>query len=84
MADDITAAARRAPLVMRCGAFGDMVLLTVLLTQLRERFGQAVDVIASGPWCEPLLGAHPAVVAGVARAAARGARQAGAPARRLL
>jgi heptosyltransferase-2/heptosyltransferase-3 len=61
MADEITQAASRAPLVMRCGAFGDMVLLTVLLTQLRARFGQAVDVIASGPWCEPLLGAHPAV-----------------------
>ncbi len=58
---DITRAARRAPLVMRCGAFGDMVLLTVLLTQLRARFGKPVDVIASGPWCEPLLAAHPAV-----------------------
>jgi ADP-heptose:LPS heptosyltransferase len=46
---------------MRCGAFGDMVLLTVLLTQLRARFGTPVDVIASGPWCEPLLGSHPAL-----------------------
>lgn len=46
---------------MRCGAFGDMVLLTVLLTQLRARFSTAVDVIASGPWCEPLLGSHPAL-----------------------
>ena len=46
---------------MRCGAFGDMVLLTVLLAQLRERFGTPVDVIASGPWCEPLLSGHPAV-----------------------
>ena len=46
---------------MRCGAFGDMVLLTVLLAQLRARFGTPVDVIASGPWCEPLLGAHPAL-----------------------
>jgi ADP-heptose:LPS heptosyltransferase len=46
---------------MRCGAFGDMVLLTVLLEQLRERFGKPADVIASGPWSEPLLGAHPAV-----------------------
>jgi hypothetical protein len=59
--DDITQSARRAPLVMRCGAFGDMVLLTVLLAQLRERFGTPVDVIASGPWCEPLLHGHPAV-----------------------
>ncbi|HXY97293.1 MAG TPA: glycosyltransferase family 9 protein [Steroidobacteraceae bacterium] len=49
------------PLVMRCGAFGDMVLLTVLLEQLHTRFGQRVDVIASGPWSEPLLAGHPAV-----------------------
>lgn len=48
-------AARLPPLVMRCGAFGDMVLLTVLLRQLHLRFGQPVDVIASGPWTEPLL-----------------------------
>ena len=49
------------PLVMRCGAFGDMVLLTVLLEQLHTRFGQRVDVIASGPWSEPLLAGHHAV-----------------------
>lgn len=61
MADDITQAAERAPLVMRCGALGDMVLLTVLLMQLRERFGKPIDVIASGPWCEPLLEGHPAL-----------------------
>jgi len=29
--------------------------------KLRARFGKAVDVIASGPWCEPLLAGHPAV-----------------------
>jgi len=46
---------------MRCGAFGDMVLLTVLLEQLRARFGTPVDVIASGPWSEPLLAGHPAL-----------------------
>ena len=49
------------PLVMRCGAFGDMVLLTVLLEQLHARFGRRVDVIASGPWSEPLLAGHHAV-----------------------
>src|SRR4029077_19703500 len=48
-------AAMLPPLVMRCGAFGDMVLLTVLLEQLHARFGRRVDVIASGPWSEPLL-----------------------------
>src|SRR4051794_10652825 len=43
------------PLVMRCGAFGDIVLLTVLIRQLAKRFGQPVDVISSGPWTQPLL-----------------------------
>ena len=54
-------AAELAPLVMRCGAFGDMVLLTVLLEQLYARFKRPADLIASGPWSEPLLGGHPAV-----------------------
>jgi heptosyltransferase-3 len=40
---------------MRFGAFGDMVLLTVLLRHLHERFGKPVDVISSGPWTRPLL-----------------------------
>ena len=53
--------AQRRPLVMRCGAFGDMVLLTVLLEQLYARFQQPVDVIASGGWSEPLLKGHRAV-----------------------
>ena len=48
-------AAEVRPLVMRCGAFGDMVLLTVLLRQLQLRFGKPVDVISSGPWTQPLL-----------------------------
>jgi ADP-heptose:LPS heptosyltransferase len=54
-------AAELPPLVMRCGAFGDMVLLTVLLEQLYARFQRPADVIASGPWSEPLLARHPAV-----------------------
>jgi len=54
-------AAELPPLVMRCGAFGDIVLLTVLLEQLHARFKARVDVIASGPWSEPLLAAHRAV-----------------------
>src|SRR5207244_3508167 len=49
------------PLVMRCGAFGDMVLLTVLLRQLAVRFGKRVDVISSGPWTRPLLDGQGAV-----------------------
>ncbi|MGH8266301.1 MAG: glycosyltransferase family 9 protein, partial [Steroidobacteraceae bacterium] len=54
-------AAELPALVMRCGAFGDMVLLTVLLEQLRARLGKPVDLIASGPWSEPLLAGHRAV-----------------------
>ena len=54
-------AAQRPPLVMRCGAFGDMVLLTVLLEQLHRRFGKPVDVISSGPWTRPLLEGNGAV-----------------------
>src|SRR5215831_14108399 len=49
------------PLVIRFGAFGDMVLLTVLLRQLHARFGQPVDVISSGVWTEQLLRGQPAV-----------------------
>jgi len=55
------AAADRPPLVMRFGAFGDMVLLTVLLRQLHARFGKPVDVISSGPWTVPLLQGQPSV-----------------------
>jgi ADP-heptose:LPS heptosyltransferase len=54
-------AAEVRPLVMRCGAFGDMVLLTVLLQQLSLRFGKPVDVISSGPWTQPLLESESAV-----------------------
>ena len=54
-------AAEVRPLVMRCGAFGDMVLLTVLLRQLHSRFGKPVDVISSGPWTQPLLESEPAL-----------------------
>ena len=53
------AAADRPPLVMRFGAFGDMVLLTILLRHLYERFGKRVDVISSGPWTPPLLEGQP-------------------------
>jgi heptosyltransferase-2/heptosyltransferase-3 len=46
---------------MRCGAFGDMVLLTPLIRQLHLRFGQPVDLISSGPWTVPLLAGQPGV-----------------------
>jgi heptosyltransferase-2/heptosyltransferase-3 len=49
------------PLVMRCGAFGDMVLLTALIRQLHLRFAQPTDIISSGPWTVPLLRDQPGV-----------------------
>jgi len=49
------------PLVVRFGAMGDMVLLTVLIRALSARFGQPVDVVASGPWTQPLLAGQPGV-----------------------
>jgi ADP-heptose:LPS heptosyltransferase len=49
------------PLVLRCGGFGEIVLLTALLAQLHARFGRPADVVASGPWAAPLLQSHPGV-----------------------
>lgn len=43
------------PLVVRCGAMGDMVLLTPLLRALHQRFGAPVDLVAIGGWARPLL-----------------------------
>lgn len=43
------------PLVVRCGAFGDMVLVMALIRDLSARFDAPVDVLTSGPWSEPLL-----------------------------
>jgi len=49
------------PLVVRCGAFGDMVLVTSLIRELQARFQSDVDVLTSGPWSEPLLRGQPGV-----------------------
>jgi heptosyltransferase-2/heptosyltransferase-3 len=49
------------PLVVRCGAFGDMVLLTALLRVLYARFRVPADIVTSGPWSEPLLRGQPEV-----------------------
>jgi len=46
---------------MRCGAFGDMVLLTALLRQLHLRFGEPADLVSSGSWTVPLLEGQPGV-----------------------
>ncbi|HEY9112845.1 MAG TPA: glycosyltransferase family 9 protein [Rhodanobacteraceae bacterium] len=53
--------AAAAPLVIRFGAFGDMVLLTPLLRLLHRRYGQACRVLGSGGWLEPLFANHPDV-----------------------
>lgn len=50
-----------APLVIRFGAFGDMVLLTPLLRVLHRRYGEACRVLGSGGWLEPLFAGHPDV-----------------------
>ena len=39
-----------APLVVRCGAMGDMVILLSLTEGLSRRFGRPVDVVSSGGW----------------------------------
>jgi ADP-heptose:LPS heptosyltransferase len=49
------------PLAVRCGAFGDMVLLTALIRVLHAEFGTDVDIVTSGPWSEPLLRGQPGV-----------------------
>jgi ADP-heptose:LPS heptosyltransferase len=49
------------PLAVRCGAFGDMVLLTALIRVLHAEFGAPVDIVTTGPWSEPLLGGQPGV-----------------------
>jgi heptosyltransferase-2/heptosyltransferase-3 len=49
------------PLAVRCGAFGDMVLLTALIRVLHAQFRSPVDILTSGPWSEPLLRGQPGV-----------------------
>jgi heptosyltransferase-2/heptosyltransferase-3 len=49
------------PLAVRCGAFGDMVLLTALIRVLHARFHAPVDIVTSGPWSGPLLRGQPGV-----------------------
>jgi hypothetical protein len=49
------------PLAVRCGAFGDMVLMTALIRVLHARFRTPVDILTSGPWSEPLLRGQPGV-----------------------
>ena len=48
------------PLVVRFGAFGDMVLIIPLLKALQQRYGQPCDLVSAGPWTEPLMQRVPA------------------------
>jgi ADP-heptose:LPS heptosyltransferase len=41
--------------VVRFGALGDMVMLTVAIRHLHERFAQPVDVVAAAAWTRDLL-----------------------------
>jgi heptosyltransferase-2/heptosyltransferase-3 len=49
------------PLVVRFGALGDTVILTVLIRHLYERFGEPVDILSSGGWTRPLLESQPGI-----------------------
>lgn len=53
--------ASQRPLAVRCGAFGDMVLLTALIRVLHAEFHAPVDIVTTGPWSEPLLRGQPGV-----------------------
>lgn len=50
-----------APLVVRFGALGDMVLLTPLLHLLHRRYGRPCRVLGSGAWVSPLYAGNPDV-----------------------
>jgi heptosyltransferase-2/heptosyltransferase-3 len=56
-----TTAEPDAPVVVRFAAVGDVVLLTVLLEALAQRYGRPVHVLSSGAWTPGLLGHDPAV-----------------------
>lgn len=47
------------PLVVRCGAMGDMVMLTTLMRLVSARYQSPVDVVSSGGWTRPLLEHEP-------------------------
>lgn len=49
------------PLVIRCGALGDVVMLTTMIRLLHARYGAPVDVVGSGDWTPPLLQREPAL-----------------------
>ncbi len=50
-----------APIVMRFGAFGDMIMLLPMLRFLHRHTGHPVDLISSGGWNHAVTGSQPAV-----------------------
>lgn len=48
-------AAPLTPLVVRFGAFGDMILLIPVLKILQQRYGHPCDLVTSGRWSAPLM-----------------------------
>jgi heptosyltransferase-2/heptosyltransferase-3 len=48
------------PLVVRFGAFGDMLLLIPMLKALAHRYGRPCDLVSAGPWTQPLMQRVPA------------------------
>ena len=51
------------PIVVRCGALGDLILLTPLLHLLHRRYGRPCLLIGAGGWMQPLFAGHPDVAA---------------------
>lgn len=49
------------PLVIRCGALGDVVMLTTIIRLLHARHGTPIDVVGAGDWTPPLLEREPAL-----------------------
>lgn len=49
------------PMAVRFGALGDMVLMTVAIQALCERFGSPVDILGSGEWTRSLLQGQPGI-----------------------
>jgi hypothetical protein len=54
-----TTAAPAPPLIVRCGAFGDMVMLTTLMRLVSARYRSPVDLVSSGGWTPPLMAREP-------------------------
>lgn len=56
-----TSEAPAPPLIVRCGAMGDMVMLTTLIRLVAARHEGVVDVVSSGGWTPGVLAHAPEV-----------------------